>query len=194
MARPKKYNREKVVDNATQLFWKKGYHGSSLSELVAVTGLNKHSMYKEFGSKAGLFEECIEYYWQNIVRKLLDILREEPLGLANIRAFFENRIEYICSKDFKSCLFVKTTLEKELIEVNAFEEIQKRNKIYEKAFIACLEAAIKSGEVPKTAGPKFLTRYLLHFLAGMLVMGRPEKGKVEARKLFEFVFSAITAK
>ncbi len=95
-------------------------------------------------------------------------------------------------KQFKSCLFVKATVEKELIEVNALEQIEKRNKIYEKAFIACIEAAIKSGEIPKTADPEFLTLYLFHFLIGMLVMGKPEKGKAEARKLMEFIMSSIS--
>lgn len=192
MSRPKAYERNKVLDDAMQLFWQKGYHGTSLSELVTMTGLNKHSMYKEFGSKAGLFDECIENYWRKIVQELLEILKKKPLGIPNIRAFFENRIDYICSKDFKSCLFVRATLEKELIEVNALEQIQKRSKNYENAFIDCLNAAIKSGEIPKTADPEFLTQYLLHFLSGMLVMGKPEKGKAEARKLIEFVISSIS--
>ncbi|MDM8516129.1 TetR/AcrR family transcriptional regulator [Desulfobacterales bacterium HSG16] len=192
MSRPKAYKRDKVLDSATQLFWQKGYHGTSLSELVAATGLNKHSMYKEFGSKAGLFDECIAHYWRKIVRELLDILTEEPLGMANIRAFFKNRIEYICSEDFKSCLFVKTIIEKELVEAKALEQIRRRNKIYEKAFIACLEAAVRSGELPKKADPEFLTLYLLHFLLGLLVMGKPEKGKGEAEKLMKFIISSIS--
>ncbi|MEH0021874.1 MAG: TetR/AcrR family transcriptional regulator [Desulfobacter sp.] len=191
MSRPRAYEREKVIADATQLFWQKGYNGTSLSELVKVTGLNKHSMYKEFGSKAGLFEECIEHYWRKVVQELLEILRKKPLGITNIRAFFENRIDYICSKDFKSCLFVKTTLEKELVQVKAIEQIQKRNQIYGNAFIDCLNAAIKSGELPENTDPEFLTQYLLHFLSGMLVMGKPEKGKTEARKLIDFVISSI---
>lgn len=89
-------------------------------------------------------------------------------------------------------MFIKVTLEKELIEVNAFEQIQKRNQIYANAFIDCLHAAIKSKELPKNADPEFLTQYLLHFLSGMLVMGKPEKGKAEASKLIDFVISSIS--
>lgn len=193
MGRPKAYDREKVLDDATQLFWQKGYHGTPLRELVSVTGLNKHSMYKEFGSKAGLFDECIEHYWREIIREPLGLLKQEPLGLSNIIAFFENRIEYICSKEFKSCLFVKSTIEKDLVEDSALEQIQKRNEVYSGAFIDCLKAAMDLGEISETSDPEFLANYLFHFLAGMLVMGKPEKGKAEARKLLSFVISSITA-
>jgi len=192
MSRPREYERAKVLDDATQLFWQKGYHGTSLSELVAATGLNKHSMYKEFGSKAGLFDECIEHYWTEMMRKPLNLLKQEPLGLSNIIAFFENRIDYICSNDFKSCLFVKSTIEKDLVEDRALEQIQKRNEIYAVAFIDCIKAAVDSDEIPETSDPEFLTNYFLHFLAGMLVMGKPEKGKAEARKLMAFIISSIT--
>jgi AcrR family transcriptional regulator len=192
MGRPKAYNREKVLDDAMQLFWQKGYHGTPLSELVAVTGLNKHSMYKEFGSKAGLFDECIEHYWREIVREPLGLLKQEPLGFSNIISFFENRIEYVCSKEFKSCLFVKSTIEHVLVEDSALEHIQKRNRVYTDAFTDCLKAAIDLGEIPETSDPEFLTSYLFHFLAGMLVMGKPEKGKAEARKQLAFIISSIT--
>ncbi len=193
MGRHKAYDREKVLNDAMQLFWQKGYHGTPLSELVAVTGLNKHSMYKEFGSKAGIFEECIEHYWMKALGEPLSLLRQKPLGLSNIIAFFEDRIEYICSKEFKSCLFVKATIEHDLVEDRALEHIQKKNRVYTGAFADCLKAAADSGEIPETSDPEFLTDYLFHFLVGMLVMGKPKKGKAEAKKQLDFIISSLKA-
>jgi AcrR family transcriptional regulator len=194
MARPKEYNREKVVDVATQLFWKKGYHGTPLSKLVSVTGLNKHSLYKEFGSKAGLFDECLANYRQKVGQNLIDILRQKPLGLNNIRAFFENRIQYMSSTDFKGCLGVRCATEKEFVEDSALEQVKILDEKFEKAFTDCLVSAIESGELQKTADPKLLIAFLSYFQAGMMVLGMPKNGKTEAEKIIDMIMSAITIK
>ena len=192
MSRPKEYIREKVLDDATRVFWQKGYSSSSLSELVAKTGLNKHSLYKEFGSKAGLFDECLENYTRKFMQELLKILQKRPLGLANIRAFFENRIDHICSKDFKCCLMVKSTVEKELIEKSALDRVRHQGQKFGKAIMDCIEAAVRSGELPRSTDPALLTSYLIHFLSGMMVVGKPEKGKEDAKKLLDLVMTAIS--
>ena len=192
MVRPKEYTREKVLDDATRLFWQKGFHGTSLSELVAVTGLNRHSMYKEFGSKAGLFEECLANYFRKVASEQLNILEREPLGLSNIRDFFRNRIEQTCSKGYTCCLIVKTALEKELIDGNALERIRLHNEIFQSAFKACICAGIEKGEVPETADPDPLTDYLIHYLSGMNVVGKPRHGKQEAERMLDLVMSAVS--
>ncbi len=45
MARPVEYDLEKVLDNAMEIFWQKGYEGVSMAELVLHTGLNRRTMY-----------------------------------------------------------------------------------------------------------------------------------------------------
>jgi len=44
MARKKEYDKEKVLDLATQLFWEKGFKATSIGDIVKATGLNKYSM------------------------------------------------------------------------------------------------------------------------------------------------------
>lgn len=192
MVRPKAYNREKVLDDATRLFWQKGFHSTSLSELVAVTGLNKHSMYKEFGSKAGLFEECLANYFRKVGKEQISILEQEPLGLSNIRAFFKSRIDHICSDGFTCCLLVKTAVEKELIDDSALDRIRLQNEIFWNAFKACILAGMENGEVADTADPDLLTGYLIHFLSGMMVVGKPQQGRQAAEQLLELVMSTVS--
>lgn len=192
MGRPKAYNRDKVLDDATQLFWQKGYHGTPLSELVAVTGLNKHSLYKEFGSKAGLFDECIACYRQNATQELIDILEQKPLGLNNIRIFFENRIEYMSSKEFKGCLRVRSAAEKEFLEDSAFEQIKIFDEKFRKAFTDCLVSAVESGELPKNTDPQLIIAFLSYFQAGIMVMGMPQNGKPELEKVMDMLMAAIS--
>ena len=125
MARKKEYDRNKVLDAATRVFWVKGYKGTSVSDLVSATGLNKHSMYMEFGSKEGLFQECINNFVLETKKDLKNILTRPPLGMKNIETFFRNRIVYASSDDCIGCLLINTAIEKELLEAEAFELAQK---------------------------------------------------------------------
>ena len=88
MGRPKSYDREEVLENALLLFWRKGFEGAHLQELVEVTGLNRFSLYKEFGSKEGLFDAAMKRYMDQL-GALAAHLSKEPLGTSNIRDYFQ---------------------------------------------------------------------------------------------------------
>lgn len=60
MARPRNFNEDDVVDSAAGAFGRLGYTGCSIDDLVEVTGLQRGSLYKAFGSKRGLFEKVLE--------------------------------------------------------------------------------------------------------------------------------------
>ncbi len=62
MARPREFNHKKVVDRITELFWEKGFKGTSMDDLVKTTGLNKGSLYTCFGNKEAIFKLALTNY------------------------------------------------------------------------------------------------------------------------------------
>ena len=59
MARPKGYDRDAVLVAARDLFWEQGYERASIADLEKRTGLNRSSIYQEFGSKRELFSAAL---------------------------------------------------------------------------------------------------------------------------------------
>ena len=55
MSRPKQYDREVVLQKATELFWEKGFEATSVSELATKMNININRVYNEFESKDNLF-------------------------------------------------------------------------------------------------------------------------------------------
>ncbi|MDU8927180.1 TetR/AcrR family transcriptional regulator [Alisedimentitalea sp. MJ-SS2] len=90
MAGAKKYDREDLLDRAIELFRRQGYAGTSTAELVEALGVNRKSMYAEFGSKQELFEAALERYSDvNLTRVLAPI--EHPDASADaIRTAFDS--------------------------------------------------------------------------------------------------------
>ena len=53
--RPREFDREVALRKAEQVFWQRGYEGTSMSDLVAALGIASARIYAAFGSKENLF-------------------------------------------------------------------------------------------------------------------------------------------
>ncbi len=87
MGRPRKFNREGVLQKALPVFWKYGFARTTLPDLERATGVNKSGLYSEFESKEELYLACLRYYGETLTAGAL--LSAEPLGWGNIQKFIE---------------------------------------------------------------------------------------------------------
>lgn len=62
VGRPREFDAEQVEDQAMKLFWERGFDAVSISDVTAATGVNRRSIYAEFGSKEALFERATRRY------------------------------------------------------------------------------------------------------------------------------------
>jgi TetR/AcrR family transcriptional repressor of nem operon len=191
MARKKEYNREDILDLATNLFWQKGFKATSMSELVKATGLNKYSMYEEFGSKDGLFKEAIFTYINKIQKDNIALLSKEPLGLSNIEGFLLNRINYATSKESKGCMVINTLAEKESISQEIFADIEMILFNYEEEVLRCLQSAQDIGDISASKDLNILAKYILNFSTGVLINGKLEQKREDYIDMLEFLMSSI---
>jgi AcrR family transcriptional regulator len=111
MARQKKYSEEEVVEKAMNLFWKNGFESTSMQMLEKEMGINKFSIYSSFGSKNGLFIECLNSYKIELNR-LMDKLRATENGATDIKQYFYDFLEFSKDSDLgKGCLVTNTSNE-----------------------------------------------------------------------------------
>jgi AcrR family transcriptional regulator len=89
VGRPKGYDRDAVLVAARDLFWAQGYEATAISELEQRTGLNRSSLYREFGSKRALFEAALECYLDQVVASLLADLRRPDASLDAVAQLFQ---------------------------------------------------------------------------------------------------------
>ena len=88
MGTRKRYDRTELLDKAIEVFRVQGYNGTSTAELVAELGVNRKSMYAEFGSKQGLFEAALERYDQKHLTRVLAPIEAPDAGADAIREAF----------------------------------------------------------------------------------------------------------
>lgn len=106
MARPRTFELEDAVNDAMQVFWEKGYVGSSLPDLLKGTGLTRGSLYKAFHDKKALFLKALETYDRSQVDAAVDHLAN-PVGPGDadrIETLFMSIVETVKSGDRRGCL------------------------------------------------------------------------------------------
>src|SRR4051794_12840528 len=91
MPRPQEFDTTKVLHEAMNVFWRHGYKGASLEDLLIETGLSKSSLYATFGSKEELFLEAFDTYRAERKQEMQQVLEHGPARQA-IETFFRKII------------------------------------------------------------------------------------------------------
>ncbi len=62
MGRPRQFDEEHAVTSATDLFWRRGYHATSVRDLGDELKLTPSSLYRTFTDKHTLFLRALDHY------------------------------------------------------------------------------------------------------------------------------------
>lgn len=156
MGRPKCFDRNEVLNSAIQLFWKKGFADTSLSDLEKATGVNKSGLYSEFKDKEDIFLECMKHYRDQ--SPVIEILNKQPLGWKNIEALLKAALT---CKGNKGCFFANTVREYSIIPENVKAVIEQNQKLIR-------EHVIENVKATKTKkDPEVVAKMIMTFSSGV---------------------------
>lgn len=143
MARPKKFNREGVLDKAIPVFWKYGLAGTNVQTLEEETGVNKSGLYSEFDSKEDLFVAALRRYLET--GPALRILEQSPPGFQNIEQFLLHAPAF--TADHAGCLSINSTRDIASLPEKAVRLISDFNEQRMAAIRANVETAVAADRV-----------------------------------------------
>jgi TetR/AcrR family transcriptional repressor of nem operon len=89
MGRKKRYDPREKLAQAMRLFRETGFSATTTEQLVKGLGINRKSMYAEFGNKEQLFEAALRLYNEVNVERNFAPLESERAGIAEIIALLE---------------------------------------------------------------------------------------------------------
>jgi len=98
--RPRAYDPQVALQQATDRFWRSGYASTSLDEISAATGMNRPSLYAAFGDKHALYLKALDRYWQRAFAAMREALADvdQALDEALMRAY-DGQLEIYFSDD-----------------------------------------------------------------------------------------------
>lgn len=173
MARPRAYDESKVLAAAAEMFWSKGYEGTSTRDLSACTGLNASSIYAAFGDKRELFHRALDHYLSATLRARIEHFDLSESPSAAIRGFFADIVERsVGDSERRGCLLVNSALEASPEDTKVSEAIASELSSIESFFERHLANARRAGEIAADVSPARSSRHLLALLLGIRVLAR----------------------
>lgn len=192
MANNVKHNRDVVIQKATNLFWEKGFHATSMRNLQDHIDMRPGSVYAAFGSKEGLFKETLQCYANVSLQRLDECIEQNASPLQALKAFIKSIVQ--CENDTSPnevCMLVKTVAE--LTEENAelLAESKRLLNVMEDAFEGVLRQAKALGELRSESDTRRLARFLQMQLIGLRAYARVNQEDARVDELVEDAFACL---
>jgi len=175
MPRVKLFNEEEVLQKSMELFWKKGYHATSIQDMVNHLGINRGSMYDTFGGKKNLFDKSLALYCSINQNATLNFLKNEKSVKAGLKKLFEVFIEdSVQDRDKKGCLVVNTTTELNPCDDEINKVLLQNKDALETMFCDFLKQGQEKGEISKDKDIQAMSSLIYILLSGIRVVARLE--------------------
>jgi TetR/AcrR family transcriptional repressor of nem operon len=186
MGGAKQYDRTELLDTAVELFRRQGFNGTSTAELVAELGINRKSMYAEFGSKQELFEATLDHYDRNHLTRVLAPIEAPDANIDTIRQAFSN---YASASDGwfngRGCLLGNTAVERGALDPASGRYVAAYLERLTRAFRRALENGQRTGELDDTINIDEYAAFFTTALIGVAACIRAEAPSEQIRAASE---------
>ncbi len=175
MSGVKQYDRTELLDRAIELFRRQGYSATSTAQLVDELGVNRKSMYAEFGSKQGLFEAALGRYGDEHLSGVLAPIEAPEAGADAIREAFDSYGD--ASEGWargRGCLMCNTAVERAALDPGSAHHVAAYLERLTRAFRHALDNARRAGDVHADADLDELAGFLTTALIGVAACIRAE--------------------
>ncbi|GGR80589.1 TetR family transcriptional regulator [Streptomyces aureoverticillatus] len=181
------------MEQAMQVFWRKGYGCTTPQDLVDALGIGKGSLYNTFGSKHALFELSLRRYRDTQAKALTDLLAE---GGDSVKERLRKGLELLVDMDLadpdrRGCMAVNTAAELARADETATELVRGMFARTEGSFRALIEEGQRSGEIAPDRDAAAIGSLLLNTIIGLRVTARIADGPDGMRRTIRAVLDLL---
>lgn len=189
MARHREFDPEVALEEAMRLFWQKGYHETSVRDLVASTGVSHAGLYGTFGNKEEVFSAALRRYQEEVMGRLMAELMAPDASLPQVVGHFETLFKLGRDPRFSNgCMICNAAADGAEGAPEAAALMAKHLETLSGAFRAALSRAKDRGEVRADLDPAAAADVLTSTQMAMALMLR---GKVDYDRIVAFGRSAL---
>lgn len=181
MPRKPSYDKDTLIDVARDLFWTRGWSGTSMKDLERGLGLNPGSFYAAFGSKGALFELALDRYAEAGVARLTALAGE--IGAFAALKRYPGLLIGNEAAAAKACMLSKTVLELKAQDDTLAARAEAHLARMEALFADLFATAQADGEIAAAHDPLRLARRYQSDLMGLRMTA--ERGSVDTDALAE---------
>ncbi len=192
MARKKEFDKDEVLAKAMMTFWRYGYEGTSMQNLVESMGINRGSLYDTFGDKRSLFLEAIAYYQNTVIKQMLAALKAEDASKQTIVNLFQNLVTKAVEQNhYFGCLITNTAIELCPHDAQTQRRVDTNFHNVTNAFKQALSKAQAKGEIAKDCNITSIAQYFTSSLQGLQVITKVNRDRKTLNSIVSVILSVL---
>ncbi|MBL0739240.1 TetR/AcrR family transcriptional regulator [Flavobacterium sp. GN10] len=173
MARTKEFNEDQALDKAIEIFWHKGYNGTSAQDLVNHLGLSRSSLYDTFGDKQKLFVKSLKRYQKQNLDSLKELFENsENIKTALTEIFKQAVVESLQDRITKGCFMVNSSVELAMHDPEIAKIVHDNQKTVEDIFSQAIKKGQELGQISDKQEARSLARFIFNNYSGIRVLAR----------------------
>jgi AcrR family transcriptional regulator len=171
--RPREFDRDQALARARDAFWRRGYEGVSISDLVSLLGLASSRIYAAFGSKEDLFREAVSLYRSAEGGAPVRALKAAPTLREGIEAMLRTAImTYTQPGRPRGCMVVTSATNCSSENDSVMKWLAECRRERDRAILDRLNAAAAGGEIIARADTRTLADHFGAVMSGLSVQAR----------------------
>lgn len=163
--------KEYIIERSAPVFNKKGYAGTSLSDIMEVTALTKGSVYGNFENKDELAVAVYHYNFYSLRKRIgQDVrLHEKALDkLLSITNYYRNNWKQVCERG--GCPILNASVEADDHLSYLKKPVQDSIKVFVKDIVYIIELGQKTREFKRKIDPVGYAYLIITLLEGAIMM------------------------
>lgn len=109
--RPRGFDTEDILDRSIDVFWERGFAGTTTRSLEQALGISQSSLYNAFGSKEQLFDEVVARYEKRLDAAVLSLLDRPDADRDALLDFLDAVVAWIQHDGHRGCLVLNLAAE-----------------------------------------------------------------------------------
>jgi AcrR family transcriptional regulator len=159
--------KQQIIEAATQLFARKGFYGTSVSDLTQAVGLTKGALYYHFEDKDALFFAVVESVKSTWGEAVAEVVTGSKDSLTQIEILFKKHAELLSKNEFMC--FVMSNLMNEMESVDpkyssVLEDVYEELILFAEQIIS---AGQSKGEIRSDVDSRLLSLNIVGMLKGI---------------------------
>jgi len=164
--------RIQIVEKAAPLFNKKGFEGTSLSDLMQATGLKKGGIYRHFSSKEELASAAFDYSWGKAVQERLGGVAGVHDCVDRLKTMVDNFVELRSGLVPGGCPLMNTAVESDDGNVLLRRKALKALQSWTTRWSQVITEGVKKHHIDPRIDPLKLSHQIIASLEGALLVSR----------------------
>jgi AcrR family transcriptional regulator len=168
-----KITRAKIIKKAAELFNQKGYAGSSISDIMKATGLQKGGIYNHFKSKDELALEAFDYAYKCSSQRMWEAVRQKTNAIERLQALVSVHLDYVDNPPIPGgCPIMNTAIESDDTNPILRDRTQQAVTKWQSLISRIIQKGIKKREIRPDVEPDLVATIIISTVEGAIMMSK----------------------